>query len=370
MKFIYIFILLYLTAIFSSCSNSSTPAKKPVEVGAHQFDAYIPLLKNKKVGLVANHTSLVQKTHLLDTLLNLGISVSKIFSPEHGFRGDAEAGELINNTIDEKTGVPIISLYGKNYKPKNSDLSDIEILVFDIQDVGVRFYTYISTMHYILEGCAENNIPLIVLDRPNPNGFYVAGPILDTTFSSFVGIHPIPLVHGLTIGELAMMINGEKWIAAKCDLTVIKCKNYTHDLLYELPINPSPNLPNMQAVYLYASLGLFEGTIMSVGRGTEFPFQVYGHPQFDTTLFYFIPQSVPGVSTNPKYNNQKCFGYDLRELKLNKKFTLSFLINAYNNCAENEQFFNSFFHKLAGTKELQKQIESGMTEEEILKVGK
>lgn len=363
---IHNFILLFVCISFClGCSSKSAAEKKSIQVGAEQFEDYLPQIQNKKVGLVANHTSIVHDVHLLDTLLSLEVDVAKIFSPEHGFRGRGEAGEKIHNETDAKTGIPIVSLYGKNYKPKAKDLQNIEVLLFDIQDVGVRFYTYISTMHYIMEACAENNIPLIVLDRPNPNGYYLAGPVLDTAFASFVGLHPIPLVHGLTIGELAFMINGEKWIQSPCELSVIACKNYTHKDKYTLPVQPSPNLPNMQAVYLYPSLGLFEGTTISIGRGTAFPFQVYGHPVFDSTLFQFTPQPIKYVSSNPKHKNKTCYGYDLREIDAKEGFTLEFLINAYHNGPEDQNFFNNFFPKLAGNKSLQAQIEAGLSAEEI-----
>lgn len=365
MKRSLIFLLSFCSIILCSCISSEAKKEKPIEVGAKQFKEYLHLLKNKNVGLVANHTTVVDTTHLLDTLLSYDVAIKKIFSPEHGFRGNKEAGKKISNMVDEKTGIPIISLYGNNYKPKSKDLEEIDIIIFDIQDVGVRFYTYISTMHYVMEACAENGIPVIILDRPNPNGHYISGPVLDTAYSSFVGKHPVPLVHGLTVGELAQMINGEKWISKECDLTIINCKNYTHSKKFELPINPSPNLPNMQSVYLYPSLGLFEGTVISVGRGTDFPFQVYGHPSFDSTLFTFTPRPITGASNNPKFKHQKCYGYDLRKIDVSNGFTLSFLINAYKKCPKNEQFFNPFFEKLTGNQLLQEMIEKGKTEDEI-----
>ncbi|MGD9994781.1 MAG: exo-beta-N-acetylmuramidase NamZ domain-containing protein [Salinivirgaceae bacterium] len=356
--------------VFFLSGVAETNSSNPIKVGAQQTDLYFPLLEQKNIAVVANQTSLIGAVHLVDSLLNSGINVSIVFSPEHGFRGTADAGELINNTQDAKTGLPIVSLYGNHKKPTASDLSGIDLVVFDIQDVGVRFYTYISTLHYVMEACAENQIPLLVLDRPNPNGFYVDGPVLDTALRSFVGMHPVPLVHGMTIGEYALMINGEGWLAngMHCGLQVISCKNYQHKYRYELPVKPSPNLPNKQAVLLYPSLALFEGTVVSVGRGTDFPFQVYGHPKL-TGNFEFIPQSKAGAK-KPKLENELCRGKDLRqtdcENNLNGSvFTFAYLIEAYGELQNQTAFFNSFFAKLAGTHELQKQIENGWSEAEI-----
>ena len=285
-----------------------------VRVGAEDVPSYLPLIQAKKVAIVANATSVVKGTHLVDTLLTLGVEVKRVFAPEHGFRGKADAGEHVNDEVDAATGLPIISLYGKNKKPSKEQLTEIQAVVFDIQDVGVRFYTYLSTLHYVMEACAENDIPLIVLDRPNPNGFYIDGPMMESGFESFVGLHPVPLVYGMTIGEYAQMINGEGWLAngASCDLTVVKCQAYDHEILYELPIPPSPNLPNMSSVYLYPSLALFEGTVVSVGRGTDFPFQVVGHPDFEPGPFRFTPAPNEGAKY-PKLEGVKCKGLDLRE---------------------------------------------------------
>ena len=333
---------------------------------------YLPLVQGKRVAVVANHTTLVSSKHLVDTLLSAGVAVKKIFSPEHGFRGDIEAGELIGNYTDKVTGLPVISLYGGSKKPKPADLSDVDVLIFDLQDVGVRFYTYISTMHYVMEACAENNKPLIILDRPNPNGFYVDGPVLDTAYRSFVGMHPVPLVHGMTIGEFAQMINGEGWLKGKiqCNLTVIPCKGYTHSMTTALPVRPSPNLPNHLSILLYPSLGLFEGTVVSVGRGTDYPFQVFGFPNFPDKGFRYIPVEKRGASLNPPYKGKPVYGIDLRDYSVNyfldrREIILDWLIYSYNNYPEKDKFFNNFFNLLAGTSVLRQQIENGLTPSEI-----
>ena len=338
--------------------------------GASQLDLYLPDLQNKNVGIIANQTSIFSNTHLIDTLLSEGITIKKIFTPEHGFRGSADEGASINNSIDEKTQLPIISLYGNNKKPNAEQLKDIDILVFDLQDVGVRFYTYISTMTYVMEAAAENNIPIIILDRPNPNGFYIDGPVLEKENSSFVGLHQVPVVYGLTIGEYAMMVNGEFWLkdSIQCDLKIIPLGNYNRNAIYELPIKPSPNLPNWESVYLYPSLCFFEGTIVSVGRGTELPFQVYGHPLMNEE-FCFTPRQAEGRKA-PLLCNQVCYGEILTDYaknykQNNKELNLTWLINAYNQLNENEKFFNNFFVKLTGTKDLELQIKSGLTEDEI-----
>jgi uncharacterized protein YbbC (DUF1343 family) len=345
---------------------------KDVVVGAERLEQYLPLLKGKSVGLVVNQTSIVGKTHLLDTLLSLGIDVQLVFAPEHGFRGTADAGEHVKNGVDPKTKTAIVSLYGDNKKPKPGQLKDLDILVFDIQDVGVRFYTYISTLQYVMEACAENKKPLIILDRPNPNGHYVDGPVLDTINRSFVGMQPIPVVHGMTIGEYANMLNGEKWLANKlqCKLTVIPCLNYDHKTFYSLPVKPSPNLPNMAAIYLYPSLCFFEGTnSVSLGRGTDKPFQIYGSDVFPASLpFSFTPKSVDGAK-NPPLLNKDCFGYDLSAIPLdtlrNQKFTLSYLLNAYALTKDKTTFFNDFFIKLAGKSNLKEKIQKGISEKYI-----
>ena len=341
----------------------SVNAQKLV-LGAERTNIYLPLLKNKKIAVVGNQTSMIANTHLVDSLLSLKVNVVKVFSPEHGFRGKADAGAKIEDETDEKTGLPIISLYGKNKKPTVEQLKGIEFLLFDIQDVGARFYTYISTLHYVMEAAAENNIKVIVLDRPNPNGHYIDGPIREKGFESFVGMHPIPIVHAMTIGEYAQMINGEKWIARQCDLTVIEMENYTHDMSYDLPIKPSPNLPNSRSINLYPSLCLFEGTNVSLGRGTEYPFQHFGAPYLKSN-YSFTPKSGEG-SKSPTHENKKCFGTDLRfQDNYLEEINLNWLIESYNNCPEKEKFFNSFFDKLAGTDKLRLQIIEAKTAKEI-----
>ena len=333
-------------------------------LASERTDVYLNHLQNKKVGVVGNQTSMIANTHLVDSLLSLGIDIVKVFSPEHGFRGKADAGAIIEDGIDSKTGISIISLYGKNKRPKAEQLQEIDILVFDIQDVGVRFYTYISTLHYVMEAAAESNIKVIVLDRPNPNGHYVDGPILDTSFRSFIGMHPIPIAHGMTIGEYAKMINGEDWITTKCELIVIEMENYTHNTNYDLPIKPSPNLPNARSVNLYPSLCLFEGTNISIGRGTNFPFQHFGAPYLKSN-YSFMPKSGEG-SRNPKLENIECFGTDLRfQDNYLTTINLNWIIETYKQCSEKEKFFNSYFDTLAGNDKLKKQIIAGKTAREI-----
>ncbi len=362
-----VFILFFVVI---SCNMFSKNISSVIP-GAYNIEEYKAILKDKKVAIVANHTSLIGETHLVDSLLIEGINVVSIFSPEHGFRGDAGAGEFVDNGIDIKTGLPLISLYGKNKKPTVEQLKDVDCVVFDIQDVGVRFYTYLSTMHYVMEACAENNVECVILDRPNPNGFYVDGPVLDTVYRSFVGMHKIPLIHGMTLGELAMMINGEGWLKAgvKCNLKVIKCKNYDHTKLYELPVKPSPNLPNMTSVYLYPSLALFEGTVVSVGRGTDFPFQTFGHPEYSYE-FTFTPRSIKGVSMYPKHKGEMCHGMDLRRVDLdsiirNPGLNIEWLYMAYNAYNKKDKFFNKFIRNLYGSKQLEEDILSGKTPSEI-----
>ncbi|MFG6686190.1 exo-beta-N-acetylmuramidase NamZ domain-containing protein [Mariniflexile sp. HNIBRBA6329] len=346
-------------------------------VGANQTDAYLSLLKGKRVGVVANQTSVIFKknpksktqnpnyTHLVDSLIALKINVKNVFAPEHGFRGTADAGEHIKDGIDTKTGVPIISLYGDNKKPKPEQLKNIDIVVFDIQDVGARFYTYISSLHYVMEACAEANIPVLILDRPNPNGHYIDGPVLEMEHKSFVGMHPIPVVHGMTIGEYATMINGEKWLknGVQCELKVIPIKHYTHQTSYSLPIKPSPNLPNDTSINLYPSLCFFEGTNVSVGRGTDKQFQVFGSPFLDNSFFKysFTPKPNEGAKY-PPHQDKICFGMNLSAEESLSELHLNWLISAYKNTKSKTDFFNSFFTKLAGTKKLQQQIEAGLTE--------
>ena len=341
--------------------------------GANNTAKYIPMLKGKNVGLVVNHSSVIEGVHLSDTLLALGINVVKAFAPEHGFRGDADAGAVIKDGIDTKSGLPVVSLYGKKVKPSNEDLEGIDILVFDIQDVGVRFYTYIATLQYIMEAGAENDIPVIVLDRPNPHGHYIDGPILEEKYKSFVGLIPIPIVYGMTIGELAKMINGEKWMenGIMCKLNVVPCTNYTHLSHYELPLPPSPNLPDFVAVSLYPSLCFFEGTILSEGRGTDKPFKQFGHPKFKGIYDYsFIPKPNYGDAT-PKLNGEKCYGIDLSDINIkdfrhNGKIDLTWILESYNNFENKEKYFrNKRIDKLAGTDNLRLMMVKGASEEEI-----
>ncbi len=366
---IFIFPLILLV----SCSKAKSDTD--IVPGAERVSVYLKFIEGKKVGLVANHTSLVGSTHLLDTLLSLNQDIVRVFSPEHGFRGTADAGEHVKDGVDPVSGLQVISLYGSDKKPKPEHLADLDLLIFDLQDVGVRFYTYISTLHYVMEACAESNIPLLILDRPNPNGFYVDGPVLDTNYSSFVGLHPVPLVYGMTIAEYAQMLNGEGWLKNRiqCEIEVIKCEYYTHDSLYELPVAPSPNLQTMQAVYLYPTLGLFEGTVMSVGRGTDFPFMVYGHPDFPNCDFSFTPRSIIGASKYPKYEGEKCCGVDLRMYDLTTFFQqphiqLEWLIEAKRYVQTEKPFFNKFFYNVAGNKELKNQIVEGESAEKIRKL--
>jgi uncharacterized protein YbbC (DUF1343 family) len=338
-----------------------------IKTGAENYEAYLPLFENKKIGIVTNPTGIVEnKKHLVDFLLENKVDLQKIYAPEHGFRGTADAGEVIKDGKDIKTNLPIISLYGNNKKPKPELLENIDIIVFDIQDVGARFYTYISTLHYVMEACAENNIELLVLDRPNPNGSIIDGPVLEIDHKSFVGMHPIPVLHGMTIGEYAKMINGEKWLAngVTCNLTVIPCSNYKRDMSYSLPVKPSPNLPNDQSINLYASLCFFEGANVSVGRGTEKQFQIYGSPFLLKTEFSFTPQPNFGAK-EPMHKDILCFGEDLSKIKKVNRLELKWLIKAYANTSDKAIFFNDFFTKLAGTKLLQKQIESDLSEKEI-----
>lgn len=351
-----------------SFNSYSNPLEK-IKTGADNFENYLPLLKNKKVGIVTNQTGILSnRVHLVDFLIEKQIDIQTIYAPEHGFRGTADAGEHVTDAKDTKTGLPIISLYGENRKPKPEQLKGIEVMIFDLQDVGARFYTYISTLHYVMEACAENNIPLIVLDRPNPNGDCVDGPILEKEYTSFVGMHPIPILHGMTIGEYAQMVNGEKWLknAIQCKLTVIPCINYNHKMHYSLPVKPSPNLPNDQSIKLYASLCLFEGTNVSVGRGTEKQFQIYGSPFLPKSKFSFTPKPNFGAK-EPLYNGKECFGEDLTTYSKLKRLELKWLISAYKTTSDKSKFFNSFFTKLAGTKKLQQQIENGISENNIRK---
>lgn len=354
-----------IVLLFAGCQNTAqekTPTPIP---GAELLGEYLELITNKKVGLVVNHSSLIGNVHIVDSLLKLGVNIPKVYTPEHGFKGTVSDGVEIEYNKD---GLPyeLISLYGKNKKARNDQLEGIDIMLFDIQDVGTRFFTYISTMHYVLEACAENDIPVIILDRPNPNGSYVDGPVLlDTTLQSFVGMHPIPIVHGMTVGELALMINGEGLLSegAQCEIKVVKIENWDHQTKYPLPVKPSPNLPNDLSIALYPSLCLFEGTIMSVGRGTDYAFLQIGHPNYPDTSFSFTPVSKVGAKW-PPYEDELCFGKSWRDTEATYELTLQPIINTYKKM-NRDDFFNDYFKRLAGTTQLQTQIESGMTEEEI-----
>lgn len=361
-----------------------------VITGAERTQVYIPMLKGKKVAVFANQTSVVKGTHLVDTLIKSGINVVKIFGPEHGFRGTADAGEKVNNGKDKKTGLPVISLYGDHKKPTPADLKDIDVLIFDIQDVGVRFYTFISSLEYCIEACLENHKMMLILDRPNPNGFYVDGPVLEKKFKSFVGMQPVPVVYGMTVGEYALMITGENWLSEKANrnnaynitteqsndtpfhIQIIKCKNYDHNTKYVLPVNPSPNLKEMQSIYLYPSTCFFEGTVLSEGRGTDKPFQIFGHPALPKNLYAFTPKLNAGAKSS-KCFYQKCYGWNESGTtaavleKVDNKIQLKYLLNAYKLFPGKDSFFlkNNFFNKLAGNDVLMQQIKAGKTEKEI-----
>lgn len=372
------FILLAFISIFgySSISKSANEPlqNQKIKTGASQTELYFPLLKDKRIGVMTNQTGLINNVHIIDSLLNYNLNVVRIFGPEHGFRGQAEAGEWVVDKVDKKTKIPVISLYGSSRKPEKQDLENIDILIFDIQDVGARFYTYISSLHYLMEAAAENNIKLIVLDRPNPNGFYVDGPILKPDFKSFIGMHPVPIVHGMTIGEYAKMINGEKWLAngIQCNLKVIPVLNYSREMKYIIPVPPSPNLQSQESIYLYPSLCLFEGTIMSLGRGTNMPFEIYGHPNYPKSDFSFTPISIPGVAKNPPHLNVKCYGKNVKKyadsILINRQLELKWLIDAYNKLGKPSDFFHiRMFDRLAGSDELRLQIINGLSEKEIRK---
>jgi uncharacterized protein YbbC (DUF1343 family) len=368
--------------LLAATAAAQTPYKthrttKQVKIipGADQTELYVSYLKGKNIGMVINQTSVIGKnlTPSVDSLLKLHVAVKKIFGPEHGFRGDASNGVGINDDVDKKTGLPVISLYGRHLKPTSEDLQGINLMIFDIQDVGARFYTYMSTLQYVMEACAENNVELMILDRPNPNGFYVDGPVLDTAYRSFVGLIPIPIVHGLTIAEYAQMLNGEGWLKnhVQCKLKIIKVGNYLHDMSYKLPVNPSPNLNSEQSIALYPSVCLFEGTTLSVGRGTYFPFVQIGHPSLTGKYTYsFKPVSIAGMSEDPPQKNKVCYGinlqnYDIQKIHISGKLNLSWLIELYKAFPDKDHFFTSYFTKLVGNEQLQKQIEAGKSEQEI-----
>ena len=376
-KFIKNTVLLFVVVLLSCGNRPSAQIQEKIVVGANQLNLYLPLLKEKNVGIVANQTSVIFKnnsseahTHLVDSLFSLGVSIKKVFAPEHGYRGKADAGEHVKDGVDIKTGLPIVSLYGSNRKPDPEALKDLDVVIFDVQDVGVRFYTFTSTLHYVMETCAALNIPVLVLDRPNPNSHYIDGPILELEHKSFVGMHPVPVTHGMTIGEYAKMINGEGWLKAgvKCSLRIIPVDNYHHKKNYNLPIKPSPNLPNGKAINLYPSLCFFEGTNVSSGRGTETQFQVFGSPFLNPEKFsyHFTPKPNKGAK-NPKHKAIKCYGWDLRSLEVLDSINLTWLIDAYKYSSEKEEFFNPFFTKLAGQTKLQAQIKNGLDVAEIRK---
>lgn len=390
--------LLFIFLFFSSiCWGQSKKEIAPITPAAYRTSVYLPLIKGKRVAIFANHTATIGNKHLVDTLLKLGVKITVAFGPEHGFRGTADAGEKVDNYIDQATGIPVISLYGKKRKPSAEDLKDVDVMLFDIQDIGTRFYTFISSLQEYMEAAFENSKPLIILDRPNPNGFYVDGPVLDTAYKSFVGMNPIPTVYGMTLGEYAFMIAGEKWLSAKANekyayyktaknskdtafhFQLIKCANYTHKSKYQLPVKPSPNLPDMASIYWYGSNCLYEGTILSEGRGTDHPFCIFGHPSLPKNLFSFTPISKDGAK-EPKLKDQLCYGWNLfgtndAVLKMvDNKVQIKYLLEAYRLFPDKENFFiqvkkgnpdQSFFNKLAGNKELMQQIKDGKTEAEI-----
>ncbi len=365
--------LSYILAIilcFFSGIISAQAFQNDVLTGSERPELYLDQLQAKRVGVVSNQTSILMNSeniHVVDFLLSKGIQVKKVFVPEHGFRGTADAGEKVDSSIDSKTGLPIVSLYGNNKKPSAEQIKDLDVVIFDLQDVGIRFFTYISTMHYIMEACAENGKKVIIFDRPNPNGNYIDGPVLKPGYESFVGMHPIPVVHGLTVGELAKMINGEKWLKTdlQVDLEVIPVGNWDHSKSYNLPVKPSPNLPNDLSIRLYPSTCFFEGTVVSLGRGTLFPFQVYGYPDPKFGEFTFTPVSIDGMSKTPPLQDKLCYGRDLRNEPMTHQFTLQYLIEAYNKSGMKEKFFNNYFNTLAGTDQLKKMIMEGKNEAEI-----
>ena len=371
---IFSVIFIFFFYSFSACCPQSKP--KEVIPGACQTEAYLPMLHGKRVGILTNHTARIGQIHLVDTLYSLGVDIQTIFAPEHGFRGSISAGGHVADEMDPQTGIPIISVYGALTMPTDSMMRQLDIMIYDIQDVGLRFYTYMTSMYYLMEACARNKVPLLLLDRPNPNGHYVDGPLLDMEgHRSFVGIIPIPVVHGMTLGELAGMINGKYWLkdSLQCDVTVIKCKNYTHHTLYSLPVPPSPNLPNDRSIYLYPALCPFEGTVVSLGRGTDAPFQIYGHSEMSGYDFSFTPVSVPAAPRSPQMD-LLCFGVDLRSAPPNETifkegFTLKYIIDAFQNLNKNtrieEGFFRGSFERLVGVSYIRPMILAGKSADEI-----
>lgn len=365
----FLLVIFVFTGLLLNSQSLKVLTEADVVTGAQQFDLYLPKLKDKKVAIVTNVSGMVGKTSIVDTLKKLKVNIKKIFGPEHGFRGTSDAGEKVKSNIDKKTGIPVISLYGSHKKPTAEDLKGIDVVVYDIQDVGVRFYTFISTLTYVMQACAEQQKELIVLDRPNPNGFYVDGPVMTDKYKSFLGLHNVPLVYGMTTGEYAQMVNGERWFTEKvvCNLTVIPLKNYDHNCTYVLPVKPSPNLPTLNSVLLYPGLGLFEGTIMSLGRGTDIPFEVLGHPLYSNKTFSFMPKTN-AISKEPKYFNKVCYGVDLRKENWvqnhPRKIELKWLINFYADLKDST-FMDKNFNWHSGNDELQQQIKTGKSETEI-----
>lgn len=355
--------------LFTVSCNAQPPRQQSISgviTGADKIGDFHKTFSGKRIALVVNHTSLIGKTHLADSLKSLGVNIVKIFGPEHGFRGNAADGELVNDSLDVRTGIPLVSLYGKNKKPTQQQLENVDVVIFDIQDVGTRFYTYISTMHYVMEACADAKKKMIILDRPNPNDF-VDGPMNEKPFQSFVAMHPIPIAHGLTVGELAQMINGEGWLSnkMKCDIEIIKVSNWKHQETYMLPVGPSPNLPNNQAIRLYPSICLFEGTVISLGRGTPFPFQALGNPELKNMPFTFTPITIKGVAVKPPHENKMCYGIDLRNEVPERRISLKHMLEMYKAYPDKEKFFIPYFDILAGTPKLKEQIKSGLTEDQI-----
>ncbi len=368
------FAFLIISILVGACTGIQEKKKTPqkITVGAERSEIYLPLLEGKKVGLVVNQSSMVDSVHLINYLVRKGVDVKGIYAPEHGYKGNVERGKHVDGEIDAETGIPVYSLYGKNHKPSPEILKDIDVMVFDMQDVGVRFFTYIYTMTRVMEASAENGIKVVVLDRPNPIGYYVDGPMLKPGFESGIGLFPIPVIHGLTVGEFAMMVNGEHWLkdGIQCDLEVIKVENYTHETKYQLPVFPSPNLAEMKSIYLYPSICLFEGADVNEGRGTYKPFQQFGAPYYTPQDFSYVPKSIPVLALQPKFEGETCYGYDLSNMTLSelqeiKQLEIKYVIDFYNKCDDKENFFTSFFDKLAGTDQLRLQIIEGKTEEQI-----
>ncbi|MDA0195884.1 MAG: DUF1343 domain-containing protein [Bacteroidetes bacterium] len=367
-----VFLVLFLAECSSPEVKSKSEDDTRLQIGAERMTEYLPMLQEKAVGMVVNHTTVIGSTHLVDSLLSLNVNIKAIYAPEHGFRGNVERGKDIEDGIDTETGVQVFSIYGDSRKPSPAILEGIDIMIFDMQDVGVRFFTYVSTLHYVMEACAENNIPLLILDRPNPIGHLVDGPILNPEFRSFIGMHEVPIAHGMTLGEIGGMINGERWIkdGVQCDINVVKSTNYDHDTRFTFSVRASPNLPDMKSVYLYPSVCLFEGTVVSEGRGTYKPFQQFGAPWFTPKNHQYVPESIPVLALDPKFKGETCYGYDLssktiEELQAIDSVNISFLIEFYEKSGMGDEFFGGSFNRLAGNDILKSQIMSGLSEQEI-----